>query len=229
MKIGGLQKISLIDYPGLLCAVIFTQGCNFRCAYCHNPELIDPRKFSSPLSEDDLVAFLEKRKGKLDAVTITGGEPTLQPDLLPFVYHLKTMGYRIKIDTNGSNPDVIYHLINDHLIDYIAMDIKGPFDLYHKVTCSNIKVDKIQQSIEIVMKSGVLYEFRTTVLKSMLKPGDMMKIGELIKNARIYYLQRYIPSKKIDKEFISFEKYTDDELEAMKIKLRKYIYQVEIR
>lgn len=229
MIIGGFQKFSLIDYPGMICANIFTQGCNFRCVYCHNPELVDPSKYLPCLPEDDLIAFLDKRRGKLDAVTITGGEPTLQNDLLSFVKRVKALGYFIKIDTNGSCPDVISRLVNNRLIDYIAMDIKGPTDKYKAVTLVPVDTEKIKQSIKIIMASNILYEFRTTIVKSLLEPDDIFEIGMLIKNARRYYLQRYIPSEKNNQKLIPVEKYDDDELEAIKIKLQKDILRVEIR
>ncbi len=133
MKIGALQKFSLIDYPGKVCAIIFTVGCNFRCGYCHNPELVDPKQFPKPMPEEKIISFLQKRKGKLEAITITGGEPTLQPDLLSFLEQVKRHGYLVKLDTNGTNPNMLQQTIKDKLVDYIAMDIKGPLDRYREI------------------------------------------------------------------------------------------------
>jgi pyruvate formate lyase activating enzyme len=134
MKIGGLQKFSLLDYPGKISAVVFTQGCNFRCPYCHNPELVDPERFQECIPEDEIFAFLETRRGKLEAVTVTGGEPTIQNGLSSFVRRIKDMGFMVKLDTNGSRPEVLEELIRHKLIDYIAMDIKAPLEKYEAVT-----------------------------------------------------------------------------------------------
>ncbi|HEX7535071.1 MAG TPA: anaerobic ribonucleoside-triphosphate reductase activating protein, partial [Syntrophales bacterium] len=144
----------MIEYPGKIGAIAFTQGCNFRCPYCHNPELVDPDLYRECLSEEGVLSFLEKRKGKLDALTITGGEPTIQIDLLDFIKGVRNIGYLIKLDTNGSCPEVLERLISGRLVDYIAMDIKGPLHKYRTVTRSMIDEDKIRQSIEIIMKSG---------------------------------------------------------------------------
>ena len=126
MKIGGLQKVSLIDYPGLICATIFLQGCNFRCSYCHNPELVNPQLFSPGLEEKEVLDFLKTRRGTLDGVTITGGEPTIQDDLASFIKKIKKLGFVIKLDTNGSQPQIIKALLDEKLLDFVAMDIKGP-------------------------------------------------------------------------------------------------------
>lgn len=134
MQIGGLQKFSLLDYPGKISAVVFTQGCNFRCPYCHNPELVDPARYQECLPEEEIFSFLETRRGKLEAVTVTGGEPTLQKSLAPFLRRIKDMGFLVKLDTNGSRPDVLEELLRQKLIDYIAMDIKAPLEKYEAVT-----------------------------------------------------------------------------------------------
>ncbi|MBN2538411.1 MAG: anaerobic ribonucleoside-triphosphate reductase activating protein, partial [Deltaproteobacteria bacterium] len=168
MKIGDIQKFSLIDYPGRICATIFTQGCNFRCPYCHNPELVEPSLFRRTIIDDEVFSFLDKRRGKLDAVNITGGEPTLQPDLIECIKIIRSMGYMVKIDTNGSFPEVLRKLIDDNLLDYIAMDVKAPPEKYGEVTGSSIAVDNIAESIHLIMDSGIDYEFRTTIVKSLL-------------------------------------------------------------
>jgi len=229
MNIGGLQKISLIDYPGKICAILFTQGCNFRCPYCHNPELVDPDLFEKCIPEEDFFSFLEKRRGKLDAVSITGGEPTIQPDLVEFVERVKGMGYLVKIDTNGSRPEVLEKLIDRGLVDYIAMDVKAPLKRYREITKSNVKPDRIKQSIKVIMDSGVEYEFRTTVVKSLLNKNDLQKITNLIKDARLYVLQKFVPSKALDEKFLSETPYSDEDLEAMKEKLKNYVQCVVAR
>jgi pyruvate formate lyase activating enzyme len=229
MRIGGLQKVSLIDYPGKICAIVFTQGCNFRCPYCHNPELVDPNLFGECESEDGFLSFLEKRKGKIDAVSITGGEPTIQQDLIAFVRRVKSIGYFVKIDTNGSSPEVMHKIIDGKLIDYIAMDIKAPLKKYKAVTQSNIDDNKILKSIEMIMTSGIPYEFRTTLLKSKLTAGDILEIGKIIKNASLYVLQSFVASKTLDQSCLSEATYSLEEMEVLKEKLLQDINSVIIR
>lgn len=228
MNIGGLQRVSLIEYPGKICAIIFTQGCNFRCPYCHNPELVDPNLYRECLSEEAIFSFLKKRKGRLDAVCITGGEPTIQQDLIAFVKHVKNLGYLVKIDTNGSNPEVLKNIVFGKLVDYIAMDIKAPLNKYKTVTRSEIDEGKIQQSIELVRTSGIPYEFRTTVLKSQLDESDLLDIVKLIENAHLYVLQQFVASKTLDKLYNNEKTYTREELEAMKEKMMKNVYSVKV-
>lgn len=229
MLIGGFQKFSLIDYPGKICAIVFTQGCNFRCPYCHNPELVNPKLFLPAIPENKIFSFLEKRKGKIDAVEITGGEPTLQPDLTQFIEKIKNIGYLIKLDTNGSNPRVAERLIKSGLIDYIAMDIKAPLEKYQIVTQSNVSINKIKESIKLIMHSGIDYEFRTTVVKSLLKIDDIINIGNEIKNADLYILQKFIPSKTLNPAFINEKTYSDSKFNFLKEKLEKIVKKCEIR
>ncbi|MGZ3577650.1 MAG: anaerobic ribonucleoside-triphosphate reductase activating protein [Syntrophales bacterium] len=229
MLIGGLQKVSLIEYPGKIGAIAFTQGCNFRCPYCHNPELVDPDLYRECLSEEGVLSFLQKRKGKLDALTITGGEPTIQVDLLDFIKCVKNIGYLIKLDTNGSCPEVLERLIGGRLVDYIAMDIKGPLHKYRTVTRSKIDEDKIRQSIEIIMKSGMPYEFRTTVPKRLLDVDDLLEMGMLLKNAGCYILQQFIPTRTLDRQFMKCEAYSQEEMESFRDKLKKDVPVVRLR
>ena len=229
MLIGGLQKFSLIDYPGKICAIVFTQGCNLRCPYCHNPELVKPELFDTPLSENKVFSFLENRKGKLDAVEITGGEPTLQPDLLEFVKKIKDMGFLVKLDSNGTNPHVLERIIKNKLVDYLAMDIKAPLEKYSRVVGVRVNIANIRYSINLIMKSGINYEFRTTVVKSLLPREDIIKIGKLIRGAENYFLQRFILSKTLDKNFSDKTTYSDKEFRDFKKILEKYVRKCEIR
>ncbi|MFA7073976.1 MAG: anaerobic ribonucleoside-triphosphate reductase activating protein [Endomicrobiaceae bacterium] len=176
MRIGGFQKFSLIDFPQKTSAIIFTQGCNFRCEYCHNPELVYHNLFKIPIPVEQVLSFLETRKKQLDAVVITGGEPTCQEDLEDFICRIKSIGYLIKLDTNGSNPQILKGIIDKKLIDFIAMDIKAPFDKYSFLTCVPVDIEKIRTSIEIIKNSKVKYEFRTTYDTSKLFPSDIEKI-----------------------------------------------------
>ena len=183
MKIGGLQKVSLIDYPGLICAIVFLQGCNFKCSYCHNPELVDPQLFQPCIKENEVLDFLNTRKGKLDAVTITGGEPTIQDDLAPFIKQIKKMGFAVKLDTNGSQPQVIKTLLDEKLLDFIAMDIKAPLEKYKSIVKVPVNADSIKESIRLILKAKIPYEFRTTIVESQLEEKDILQIAKLISGA----------------------------------------------
>lgn len=229
MIIGGFQKFSLIDYPGKICAIVFTQGCNFRCPYCHNPELVDPKLFLSPIPEDEIFSFLEKRRGKLDAVEITGGEPTLQSDLIEFLEKIKNMGFLVKLDSNGTNPDVIEEAIKNKLVDYLAMDVKAPLEKYKEIIGVDVDTDKIKSNIRLIMNSGVDYEFRTTIVKSLLSKEDIIKIGELIKGAKLYILQKFIPSKTLSPHFINETTYSDEEFAKIKNEMEKYVNRCTVR
>ncbi|MCK9365035.1 MAG: anaerobic ribonucleoside-triphosphate reductase activating protein [Syntrophales bacterium] len=229
IKIGGLQKFSLIDYPGRICAIIFTQGCNFRCPYCHNPELVDPQRYGPVFSEKDVLCFLEKRKGRLDAVSVTGGEPTLQPDLENFLQKVKELGYLVKLDTNGSNPEVIEKLIKRRLVDFWAMDVKGPLDKYRRIAGVDVNPGKIQKSIALIIAAGAEHEFRTTVVRSLLDHDDLVRVVNLIKGARFYVLQGFVPSKTLNSDFLTKKTYLSEEFSAFKKEFESEELRVIIR
>jgi pyruvate formate lyase activating enzyme len=215
MRIGGLQKFSLIDYPGRISAIVFTQGCNFRCPYCHNPELVDPVQYGPVLPEEEVISFLEKRRGKLDAVTLTGGEPTLQPDLDRFLQEIKKMGYLIKLDTNGSMPDALERLIHGGLVDYLAMDVKGPLQKYVQIAGTEVQTRKIRKSIALIANSGIDHEFRTTVVRSQLVNEDLIAIAGLLKKGRLHVLQTFVPVKTLCPEFLAETSYSPEEFSAV--------------
>ena len=229
MKIGAVQRFSLIEYPGKISAIIFCQGCNFRCPYCYNRELVLPELFQPLLLEEDILDFLAKRRGKLEAVTITGGEPALQPDLNSFISRLKGMEYLVKVDTNGSIPIVVEEWIQSRLVDYIAMDIKGPLDKYGEITRSGIDPDKILQSIGILMASGVDYEFRTTVVQSLLTGDDILKIARLIAGAKRYALQRFLASKTLDDSFMDKRTFSDEAFDLLTAEIRPFVKSLILR
>ena len=228
VKLGGLQKTSLLDYEGKISAIIFLQGCNFRCGYCHNPELSSIQG-TSPVNEEMFFEFLKNRQGKLDGVVVTGGEPCLQSGLKDFIKKIKNLGFLVKLDSNGSFPAVIENLLNEKLIDYIAMDIKAPLDKYNKIIECMCDINKIQTSIDIIKNCDIDYEFRTTVLKSQLDFNDFEKIGNLIKNAKKYYLQKFVPSKILNMSLLNAENYSDEEFEKIREILNKNIKHVYIR
>ena len=229
MKIGGLQKVSLIDYPGLICATIFLQGCNFKCSYCHNPELVDTRLFQPCIKENEVLDFLNTRKGKLDAVTITGGEPTIQDDLATFIKKIKKMKFAVKLDTNGSQPQVIKTLLDEKLLDFIAMDIKAPLEKYKSVVKVPVNSDLIKESIRLILKAKIQHEFRTTIVESQLDEKDILQIAELISGANSYVLQKFVPVKTLDKKLLKEKSYPDEKFQKIKKRLEHQIPSVTIR
>ncbi len=222
MKIGGLEKLSLIDYPDHLAAIIFTKGCNFRCKYCYNPMLVCPIEDAdvkdneglNRLNEEDLLLFLKERYGKLDGVVITGGEPSLHPDLSEFIKKIKQIGYHIKLDTNGSNPGVLKKLIDEKLLDYIAMDIKAPLNDYEKVVGVNVNFKKLAESVKIIMASSLPYEFRTTMVPGLINENDLILMGESIKGATNWYLQKFkSDTPLVDAKYGGKKSYNTKEME----------------
>jgi len=229
MRIGGFQKVSLIDYPGEIGSVIFCQGCNFRCPYCHNPELVNPALYGECIPEEQIFSFLHSRIGKLDAVTVTGGEPTLQEGLSFFLKRLKELGYLIKLDTNGSMPGVLERLIAEKRVNCIAMDIKGPLEKYGEITGVPAFPDDIAESIRLIMHSGLNYEFRTTVVDTLLTEDDLLAVGRLIPDARRYALQSFVPSKVLSSRLLGAKSLPLEILEKIRIELEKNMDSVVIR
>ena len=227
MRIGGLQKNSLIDYPGKISAIVFTIGCNFRCPYCHNPELVD--ETADEIPEEDILAFLEKRRGLLEAVTITGGEPTMHDDLLTFIRRIKSLGFLVKLDTNGTNPDMLEKALEGKLVDYVAMDIKSPLATYEKTANRPVDIDAIRRSIDLLIQGNTQYEFRTTLVKSLITPEDLDGIGADIQGAERYYLQKFVPSKTLNPAFLRKTTFSDEELELMRNNMQKYVKECIIR
>lgn len=221
MIIGGLQKTSLLDFPEKIAAIVFTMGCNFRCGYCHNPELIN-----GEAKIEEVFEFLKTRQGKLDGVVITGGEPCLQKDLPEFIKQVKELGFAVKLDTNGSFPEMLEKVLPD--LDYVAMDIKAPLEKYSQIVNVDVDTLKILKSIEVLKNGGVDYEFRTTVVKSQLSFEDFEKIGQLIQGAPRYYLQRFEASKILDKSLENEKTYSTEEFKRIIDMLKSYV-KAEVR
>lgn len=231
MIFGGLQELTLIDYPGKIAATVFTIGCNFRCYYCHNPELVLPEKIKNTktLSEEEILNFLKGRKGLLQGLCITGGEPTLENDLLDFIKQVKALNFLVKLDTNGSNPEVLKKLLENKLLDYIAMDIKAPLAKYAIVAGVEIDLNRIQESIKLVRQSGLEYEFRTTIAPG-LTAQDILDIVPLIEGADNYYLQVFHDNGKCLKDVRYFGRsLTAEELLLLKEKLVEHFTYVAVR
>lgn len=215
MIIGGIQKSTLIDYPGKIAATIFLAGCNLRCPWCYSSELVIPEKIKEQprLSEQELFSFLKERKGLLEGVVICGGEPTVNKDLPQLLKKIKEMGFSVKLDTNGTNPEVVEDLISKELIDYVAMDVKLPRERYEGVL--GVDPERINRSISLLKQGKVDYEFRTTVVPGVLEKEDVIKIANWIKGSKKYYLQNFRAEKTIDPEFANRDPYSDEYLKEI--------------
>lgn len=198
MKINGLQKLTLLDFPEKTACIVFTPGCNFRCPFCHNASLVTHIDKDAQIDEDTFFSFLEKRRRMLDGVCITGGEPLMQHGIKEFIKKIKEMGYAVKLDTNGTYPDMLEELIKDGLLDYVAMDIKNCKEKYGITSgVQNVPYDNIVKSINILSKSGIDHEFRTTVADGLHTPEDIGKIAEMIKGEKKYFIQNFTDSGDI--------------------------------
>ncbi len=229
MHIKGIQKTSLIDYPGKICTTIFTGGCNFRCPYCHNPELVEGHDKVPTISFDELFQILDARHKLVDALCVGGGEPCLNERLPELLRKVKEKGVFVKLDTNGTRPDMIRKLLDEKLIDFIAMDIKGPLDKYPEITNSPVDVEKIKESIELVRESGLDYEFRTTIVPKLLDREDLLKIGKMLNGSKKYVLQRFKPDKVLDPSYKAMPSYHVDEMLEFVEMLQPYFEKVDMR
>ena len=213
MLISGFDKVTLLNYPGLVACTIFTKGCNLKCPFCHNSSLISGND-DTYIDEDEIFKYLNKRKNIIEGVCISGGEPLLQKDIKEFIRKIKSLGLKVKLDTNGTNPDLILSLINDNLLDYIAMDIKNIKSKYELTSGAKVKIDNILKSITIIENSGIDYEFRTTIIKEFHTLSDIDYISKKLDKKSKYYIQNFVKSDAVlDKNLHSF---TSDELKEMK-------------
>jgi pyruvate formate lyase activating enzyme len=212
MLIKGLVKTTLIDYPGKVACTVFLAKCNFRCPYCQNPDLVAGYWELPTISEEEIFRHLKSRKKWLDGVCVSGGEPTLNSDLPEFLRKIKSMGFLIKLDTNGTNPEMLKKLLDEKLIDYAAMDIKAPLERYEEVVRARVDLEKIKQSVEIIRNSGVDYEFRTTVVPGLLNSGDIEKICSWLRGSKRYYLQQFRSDVTLDASFRKVAPYKPEEM-----------------
>jgi pyruvate formate lyase activating enzyme len=231
MTIGGLQKFSLLDYPGQLAAIVFVQGCNFRCPFCYNPALVSGQGDDHVLTrEDDFFDWLFNRIGKLDAVVITGGEPGLHDDLPDFAGKIKGLGFKVKIDTNGAFPGMLLRLTKGELVDYFAMDIKGPAGKYEHLTGIRPDLAKIEKSIKIIRGSGLPYEFRTTIVPGWHEREDIEKTGGLIRGADKWFLQSFKSDVElINRDLERIKPYSRRKMNELREIGRKFVTQCEVR
>ncbi len=228
--IRGLQKTSMVDYPGKVACTVFLPNCNFRCPFCHNPALINDVNDLPIIRDEEFFSFLDSRKMWLDGVCITGGEPTLSQELVPFIRKIKEKGFLVKLDSNGSNPKMLDELFKDGRLDFVAMDIKASPEKYSLVSGVNVNITSIQESINLIRSSGVDYEFRTTILPRFHKRDDLLKIGEWLKGSRTYALQQFRPGfGTLDPSFKNEETYQPDKLREFAEMLKPYFEKVIVR
>jgi pyruvate formate lyase activating enzyme len=201
MVIGGLQKFTLSDFPGRVAAVVFTRGCNFRCPYCHNPQLVDPERYSAPLSEEAFFEFLGQRRDQLQGVVVSGGEPTIHDDLPEFLASIKSLGFAIKLDTNGSNPDMLHEVLAKGLVDFLAMDLKGPLSSYPRIAGFDGSAQDVGRSLQTVIGCGIPHEIRTTYHESLLSREDLIGMAALARGCASFVLQGFRPAETLGETF----------------------------
>ena len=228
MKIYGLQKLTLLDYPGKTACTVFTGGCNFRCPFCHNALLVTDIDNSDTYTEDEILSFLSTRQGLLDGVCITGGEPLINSDIVEFIKKIKELGYKVKLDTNGTFPEKLLELLENSLIDYVAMDIKNSKEKYAQTAgITNIFISDVERSINILKSSDIEYEFRTTVVKEFHKTEDIEKIANWIRGAKSYFLQNFEDSGNLIGE--NLNPVSKDTLEEMRGRANVFVENTQIR
>lgn len=227
MLIKGLQKTTLLDFPGKVACTLFTGGCNFRCPFCHNASLVISPDMSDLISEEEFFSFLNKRRGILDGVCITGGEPLLQKDIEDFILKIRKLGFAVKLDTNGAYPDTLKSILDKKLVDYVAMDIKNQKEKYSLTCGTEVDLEKISRSISLLMNGDIPYEFRTTVVRELHTPQDIGAIGEWIRGAERYFLQSFTDSGDIIADGLSA--YTPEEMAQILDFARKSVPSAELR
>ncbi len=230
MLIGGFQKLTLLDYPGKMAATVFTTGCNLKCPFCHNRDLVFIPENFEYYTPDDVLSYLTRRKGVLDGVAITGGEPLLQKGLKDFIRQIKALGLSVKLDTNGYLPERLKDIVESGLIDYVAMDVKNCEEKYGQtvgVSSANLRMHSIKESIRYLMEGNIDYEFRTTVVREFHSEDDLLKLAEMIKGCKRYYLQQFKDSGNLIEEGLSG--YSDQEMRELKEKVSQVLPQVELR
>jgi pyruvate formate lyase activating enzyme len=231
MEIGGIQKTTLLDYPGLVATTVFLVGCNFRCPFCYSAELVLPEEIKNhpKISMDDLFYFLEERKELIEGVVICGGEPTIHENLPTFLKRIKNFGYSLKLDTNGSNPEMLKSLIKDKLIDYVAMDIKAPREKYEKAAGVKVNIKDIEKSVNILKECKIDFEFRTTVVPGIIDKKDVINIVKWISPAKKYYLQNFKNDKLLDEKLKKTKPYSYDFMKEIKDEISPFFEECEIR
>ena len=228
MRISGLQKLAMVDFPGKLAATVFTGGCNLRCPFCHNAPLVNRVAETPELSEEDVLAFLKSRKGLLDGVVLSGGEPLLQHDAADFLKKVRELGFAVKLDTNGCFPQVLADILQQELVDYVAMDIKNCREKYAQtVGIPGFDITPVEESVRLLQNSGINFEFRTTVVKIFHTAADIQAIGEWCQGAPHYFLQQFVDSG--DLVGVGCEALDPLEVKAFADLMRPFFYEVGVR
>ena len=229
MLISGLQKLTLLDYPGKVACTVFTGGCNFRCPFCHNAPLVLPERLAHDTNEEQVLAFLKKRQGTLDGVAVTGGEPLLHKDIAKFLEKVKALGYSIKLDTNGSFPDRLIEIVSAGLVDRVAMDIKNSPELYAGTTgCETLDMAAVDKSREFLLSGAVDYEFRTTVVKGLHTEESLVSAAKWISGAKEYYLQQFKDSGDV-LDIGSLGAFDAQEMQSLCESVRRYVPTAQVR
>ena len=233
MLIGGVQELTTLDFPGHLAAAVFTLGCNFRCGYCHNPQFVDEEQIKGMargiIPEEVFFRFLEKRKGRLEGVCISGGEPTIQPGLIDFALKIKQAGFLVKLDTNGTKSQVLEKMIAEKAVDFFAMDIKTSLPRYKEIVKTDFSVEEIKKSKDIIQNSGLPYEFRTTAVKGKHTREIFEEIGWWLKGAEAYSIQNFRNKKTLAEEYKKEEGFSEHELAEFKLLMEKYVKNCGLR
>jgi pyruvate formate lyase activating enzyme len=225
----GLQRLSLIDYPGKLCATIFTPGCNFRCPYCYNEDIILNYSEMPKISEDKIIEFLHPRLGFLDGVCVTGGEPTIHRELPKFLGRLKSIGSLVKLDTNGSRPKALAYVMEKGLVNYIALDVKVPLSRYEETVRYRMKPEALMETIKLIRRSGVDHEFRTTVVPGLLDGDDLEEIAMTLAGSKRYVLQQFRPGKTLCPDFKDVKPYSEAEMRQFRDRVAPYFAETGLR
>lgn len=230
MKVTGIQKLTLLDYPGVVACTVFTAGCNFRCPFCHNAMLVLPEQIDDEcLTDDEVFGFLKKRRGVLDGVAVTGGEPLLHADMPEFLARVKELGYKIKLDTNGSNPELLSEIVKNKLVDRVAMDIKNaPEEYARTIGLKSFDIAHVERSKEMLLRGDIDYEFRTTVVKGIHTKESLIGAAKWIKGAREYYLQQFKDSGNLILPD-GLSAYDEKQMHALADAVRDYVPTVEVR
>lgn len=230
MKVTGIQKLTLLDYPGVVACTVFTAGCNFRCPFCHNAMLVLPEQIDNEcLTDDEVFGFLKKRRGVLDGVAVTGGEPLLHADMPEFLARVKEMGYKIKLDTNGSNPELLSEIVKNKLVDRVAMDIKNaPEEYARTIGLKSFDIAPVERSKEMLLRGDIDYEFRTTVVKGIHTKESLIGAAKWIEGAKEYYLQQFKDSGNLILPD-GLSAYDEKQMHALADAVRDYVPTVEVR
>ena len=228
-KIKGFIPTSLIDYPGKIASIVFFPRCNFSCPFCFNPEMVNDSEELKEIDPENIFSYLESQRKWIDGVCLTGGEPTLHEGLPELISEIKKRGFLVKLDTNGSNPEMLKKLLDEKLVDYVAMDIKAPLEKYEKSANSKVNLGNIKRSVDLIRSSGVEYEFRTTVVPELFDKNDAIAIGQWLKGSKKYFLQQFRPDKTLNKSFQSQKQYTPEQLKEFAELAKPYFEKVEVR